>query len=162
MNFGNFHSTNPFGNEIETMTRWDTLTENLLESTIADMFPELMSDYIPNSDQNPEKKDNTNPVDGAGNTKQNNAWPPLEVTDYSLEEWPNSNNKPLCEIDTTEEPASQDCNVATPVAAPRTPLIYRNPSVSHALINSADRNPLLSKYAQQGEPSKAPNKPNEN
>ena len=119
-NFGDFHATNPFGNEVETMIRWDTLTENLLKSTIADMFSELMSHYIPNLEQNaettaaaerpgssPASPDSTNPVDGAGNTTQNIAWPPLEVTDCSLEEWPNSNNKPLCEIDTTEEAALQ-------------------------------------------------------
>ena len=39
-----FHATNPFGSEIETVTRWNTLTENLRESTITDMFSELMSD----------------------------------------------------------------------------------------------------------------------
>ena len=48
-----FHATNPCS-EKETVTRWDTLTESLLESTIADMFSELMSDYIPNSEQNME------------------------------------------------------------------------------------------------------------
>ena len=100
---------------METVTRWDTLTENLLASTIVDMFPEFMSDYISNSEQNVEmtaatgqpgssqaSPDSTNPVDGAENTTQNNAWPPLEVTDYSLEGWPNSNNKPLCEVGTAE------------------------------------------------------------
>ena len=148
--FGKFHATNPYGNEIETMTRWNTLIEILLEPTIADMFSEIMSDYIPNSEQNAEiaaaeqpgssraSPDSTNPVDGAENTTQNNTWPPLEVTDYSLREWPNLNNGPLCEKDTTEEAASHDSNVATPVAAPRTPLIHRDPSGSHALTNSAN------------------------
>ena len=176
INFGDFHATNPFGNEIENIIRWDTLTEGLLESTIADMFSEFMSDYIPNSEQNaeitaaaerhssfPVSPDSTNPVDGAENTMQNNAWPPLEVTDCSLQEWPNSNNKPLCEIDTTEEEAAlQHSIVTTPVAAPRTPMIRRNPSEYHASTNSTDQNPFLSQYAQQGEPSKAPNKPNKN
>ena len=172
---GNFHATNPFGNEMETMTRWETLTENLLESTIADMFSELIFNYIPNSvkmqkktaaaeqpSSSPASPDSTNPVDEAENTTLNNAWPPLEVTDYSLRGWPNSNNKPLCEISTAEEAASRDSDIATPVAAPSTPSIHGNPSGSNTLINSADRNPFLSGYAQQGEPSKALNKPNEN
>ena len=154
-NFGTFHATNPFGNEIETTTRWNTLIEILLESTIADMFSEIMSDYIPNSERNaeitaaaeqsgssPASPDSANPVDGAENATQNKTWPSLEVTDYSLKEWPNSNKKPLCEIDTTAEAASQDCNVTTPVAALRTPSIHRNPSGSHTLTNSADRNPF--------------------
>ena len=166
-NFGTFHATNPFGNELETTTRWDTLTENLLESTIADTFSEILFDYIPNSEQNaeipaaaeqsgssPASPDSTNPVDGAENTTQNNTWPPLEVTDYSLREWPNSNKKPLCEIDTTEEAASQD--------HPRTPSIHRNPSGSHTLTNSADRNPFLIGYTQPGNTSKGSNKSNEN
>ena len=50
----NFHATNPFGSAMETVTRWDTLTANLLESAIVDMFSELMSDYISNSEQNVE------------------------------------------------------------------------------------------------------------
>ena len=66
-----------------------------------------MSDYIPSADQNTEmttaaeqlgssqaSPDSTHPVDSTGNTTRSNAWPPLEVTDYSLEEWPNSNKKP--------------------------------------------------------------------
>ena len=118
--FGEFHATNSFSNQMEAMTRWETLSEKLLESTITYMFSELMSDYIPNSEQNAEIKaaaeqpssspaspDSTNQVDGAGKISQNIECPPPEVTDYSLEEWPNSNNKPLCEIDTTEEAASQ-------------------------------------------------------
>ena len=101
-------------------------------------------------------------MDGAENATQNNTWPPLEVTEYSLREWPNSNNKPLCEIDTTEEAASQDSNVTTPVAAFRTPLIQRNPSGSHALTNSADRNPFLIGYTQRGNTSKTSNEPSKN
>ena len=164
-NFGIFHATNPFGNEIETTTRWDTLTENLLESTIADMFSEILSDYIPSSEQNaeitaaaeqsgssPASPDSTDPVDGAENATQSKTWPPLEVTD----------KKPLCEIDTTEEAASQDSNVTTPVAAPRTPSIHRNPSGSHTMINSADRNPFLIGSTQPGNTSNVSNKPKEN
>ena len=62
------------------MINWETLTENLLESTIVDMFSELMSNYIPNSEQNVEMTaatqqpgssqaslDSINPVDGAEN-----------------------------------------------------------------------------------------------
>ena len=157
------------------MTRWDTLTDDLLQPTITDMFSEFMSDYIFNLEQNMEmtaaaeqpgssqaSPDSTNPVDGTENTTRNNAWPPLEVTDYSLEEWPNSNNKPLCEASTAKETASQDSNVATPVAAPRTPSIHKNPPGSHALNDSADRNPFLSGYAQTIGPSKPPSKPNDN
>ena len=86
-NFGTFHATNPIGNEIETTTRWDTLTENL-ESTIADMFSKIMSDYIPNSEQSaemtaaaeqpgssPASPDSTNPVDGAEKATHSNTWP---------------------------------------------------------------------------------------
>ena len=68
----------------------------------------------------------------------------------------------MCEIDTTEEAASQDSNVTTPVAAPRTPSIHRNPSGSHTLTNSADRNLFLIGYTQQGNKSKGSIKPNEN
>ena len=82
-------------------------------------------------------------MDGAENTTQKTALPPLEVTDYSLEGWPNSNKKPLCEVSTTEEDASQDSDIATPMAAPRTPSIHRDPSGSHTLTNSAVRNPFL-------------------
>ena len=172
---GNFHATNPFGNEMEANIRWDTLIENLLESTITEMFPELMSDYVSNSEQNaeitaaaeqpsssPASPNSTNLLDSAENTTQGNAWPPLEVTDYSVREWPNSNNKPSCETSTAEEITSQNSNLATPLAAPRIPSIHRDPLGFLALTNSADQNPFSSAYTQQAGPSKTSNNQNEN
>ena len=94
-----FHATNPFGNIVGDATRWETLTNNSPEPTITDMFLEFMSDYIPSIDQNTEmttaaeqlgssqaSPDSTNPVDSTRNITRNNAWTPLEVTDYSLED----------------------------------------------------------------------------
>ena len=134
-----------------------------------------MSDYVSNSEQNAEKTaaaeqpssspaspNSTNLLDSAENTTQGNAWPPLEVRDYSLREWPNSNNKPSCEMSTAEEITSQNSDLATPLAAPRTPSIHRDPLGSLALTNSADRNPFSSAYTQQAGPSKASNNQNEN
>ena len=102
-----FHTTNPFGNIVEDATDWETLAQNSQEPTMADVFLEFMSDYISSTEQNMEmttaaqqlgssqaSPDSTSPVDGTGNTTRNDAWPPLEVTDYSLKEWPNSNKKP--------------------------------------------------------------------
>ena len=109
--------------------------------------------------------DSTDPVVSTESTTRNNAWPPLEVTDYSLEEWPNSNKKPLYETSAAEETASQNRNHSTPVAAPRTPSINKNPLGSHALdinANRNDQNPFLSGYAQKVGPSTAPTKPNDN
>ena len=96
---GNFHAMNPFGNEMETNIRWDTLIKNLLESTITELFSEHMSDYVSNSEQNaeitaaagqpsssPASPNSTTLLDSAENATQGNAWPPLEVTDYSLRE----------------------------------------------------------------------------
>ena len=173
-----FHATNPFSNVIEDATRWEIPTDNQQEPTFADMFSEPMSDYISNTEQNMEmttaaeqlgssqaSPDSTDPVDSTGNTTRNNAWPPLEVTDYSLEEWPNSNKKPLYEISAAEETASQNSNHSTPVAAPRTPSINKNPLGSHALdinANRNDQNPFMSGYAQKVGPSTAPTKPYDN
>ena len=47
----NFYATNPFGNMIENTTQWETLTDNLQEPTITNVFAELMSDFIPNAEQ---------------------------------------------------------------------------------------------------------------
>ena len=160
-----FHATDPFGNIARDATSWETLTNSSPEPTITDMFLEFMSDYITSTDQNTEmttaaeqlgssqaSPDSTHPVDSTGNTTRSNAWPPLEVTDYSLEEWPNSNKKTQNEISAAEETASQNSNHSTPVAAPRTPLIKKNPLGSHALdinTNRNDQNPFLSGYAQK-------------
>ena len=148
-----FHATNPFSNVIEDATHSETLTDNPQVPTIADMFSELVSDNISNTEQNTEmttaaeqlgssqaSPDSTDPVDSTGSTTRNNAWPPLEVTDYSLEEWPNSNKKPPYETSAAEETASQTSNHSTPVAAPRTPSINKNPLGSHALDINANRN----------------------
>ena len=157
-NLRSFHSTNPFGN--------DTLTENLSESTMTRMFSELMSDYVSNSEQNaeitaateppsssPASPNSTNLLDSAENATQGNTWPLLEVTDYSLKEWPNSNNKLVSGMTTTEKNASQDSNKTTPVAAPRTPTIHRNPLGSLTQTSSADRNPFLNANNQQAGPT---------
>ena len=172
-----FHATNPFGNIVRDATSWETLTNSSPEPTITDMFLEFMSYYIPSTDQNMEmttaaeqlgssqaSPDSTNPVDSTGNTTRNNAWPPLEVIDYSLEEWPNSNKKPQNETSAAEETASQNSNHSTPVAAPRTPLVKKNPLGSHALDISANRNnqnPFLRGNAQKTGPSTAPAQPND-
>ena len=126
-----FHTTNPFGNIVEDATHWETLAQNSQEPTMADVFLEFMSDYISSTEQNMEmttaaqqlgssqaSPDSTSPVDGTGNTTRNDAWPPLEVTDYRLEEWPNSNKKTPYEISAAEETAPQNSNHSTPVAAP--------------------------------------------
>ena len=65
--------------------------------------------------------DSTNPADGTEITMQSNAWPPLEVTDYSSDGWPNSNARPTCEPSTSEEAVTQDCDIASPLATSQTP-----------------------------------------
>ena len=95
------------------------------------IFSELMSDYIPNSEQNMElvaagsqpnssraSPDSTDPGDGAEITMQCNAWPPLEVTYYGLNGWPNSNTRPTCEPSASKETVTQDCDIATPITTP--------------------------------------------
>ena len=115
---------------------------------------------LPNSSR--ASPDSTNPADGAEITMQSNAWPPLEVTDCSLDGWPNSNIGPTCEPSTSKEAVTQDCDIATPIATHRTPEICGDPLGSHALICSEDQNPFLSGYAQPGAPTKALSKPAEN
>ena len=152
---GNFHARNPFGNEMETNIRWETLTHNLLESTITEMFSERMSDYVSNSEQiaeitaaadqpnsSPVSPNSANLLESAENPTQSNTWPPLEVTDYRLREWPYSNKKPSYEMSTAEETTSHNSDLATPLAAPRTPSIHRGPLGSLAMTNSADRDPF--------------------
>ena len=81
-----FHATNPFGSGVEIVTERNDLSENVLDTTIADMFSELMSDYILNPEQKVEMAAatkqhsssraspcSTNPVDGAETTKRINA-----------------------------------------------------------------------------------------
>ena len=99
-----------------------------------------MSDYVSNSEQkaeitaaaeqpssSPASPNSTNLLDSAENATQGKTSPLLEVTDYSLKEWPNSNNELVSGMSTAEKNASQDSNKTTPVAAPRTPSIHRNP-----------------------------------
>ena len=73
-----------------------------------------------------------------------------------------SNNKPLCEMSTAEEITSHNSDLATPLAAPRTPSSHRDPLGSLALTNSADRNPFSSAYTRQAGASRALNNQNEN
>ena len=93
-----FHSTNPFASEIEMLSGVNASTGDAVSTMTMKLFSEVMSDYIPKSEQNAEmvaatsqpnssraSTDSSNPVDGAETTMQSNAWPPLEVTDYSFE-----------------------------------------------------------------------------
>ena len=166
-NLKNFHATNPFGN--------DAPTENVSESTMTRIFSELMSDYVSNSEQNaeitaaaeqpgssPASPNSTNLLDSAENATHGNTWPLLEVTDYSSKERPNSNNELVSGMSTAEKNTSQDSDKTTPVAAPRTPSIHRNPLGSLARTSSADRNPFLNAYSQQAGPKKTSNNRDEN
>ena len=85
-----------------------------------------MSDNVSNAEQSAEvssasqlyssraSTDSANPVDGAEKTRQYNAWPPLEVFNYSLDDWPYSNNRPVNEQSTTNECNQQASARATP------------------------------------------------
>ena len=164
------HATNPFRRGTEA-----TIEQNecRLDSAIAAMFSEVMSDYVPSQEQNAEiavatsqpnssraSPDSTNPQDGAETTMQRNTWPPLEVTDYSLENWPNSNQGPTCEPSTADTPIEQNDTLMTPRADPRKP--ERNPSDSQEMTNSIGGNPFRSGYALPGASAKASSRPAEN
>ena len=65
-------------------------------------------------------------------------------------------------MSTAEKNTTQDSDKTTPVAAPRTPSIHRNPQGSLAQTISADRNPFLNAYTQQAGPTKTSNNRDEN
>ena len=117
-----FHVTIPFASEIEMLSRSNASVEDAMCTMTANMFSEIMSDYMPNPEQNAE-------TGGAEITSQSNAWPPLKVTDYSLDEWPNSNIRPTCEQNTTNEAITQASDVATPAASPLTPVTRWDPRI---------------------------------
>ena len=100
-----FHTTNPFESGITATIELNGVNGSRTDTTIAAMFSEIMSDYIPSQEQIVEiaaatslpsssraSPDSTNPLDGAETIMQNDIRPPLEVTDYSLENWPNYNH----------------------------------------------------------------------
>ena len=158
------HATNPFRRGTEATTEQN---ECRLDSAIAAMFSEVMSDYVPSQEQNAEiavatsqpnssraSPDSTNPQDGAETTMQRNTWPPLEVTDYSLENWPNSNQGPTCEPSTADTPIEQNDTLTTPQVDPRTAVVERKPSGSQEITNSIGGNPFRSGYALPGAPAK--------
>ena len=124
-----FHATNPFGGRTETTTEQN---ECRLDSAIAAVISEAMSDFVPSQEQNAEivaattqpnssraSPDSTNLPDNTENNTQRNTWPPLEVTDYSLENWPNSNQGPISELSIVDTPNEQNDAPMTPRADPR-------------------------------------------
>ena len=166
-----FHTTNPSGSGINAVTELNGVNGSRADTTVAAMFSEIMSDYVPSQEQNAAisqpnssraSPESTNPLDGAETTMQNNTWTPLEVTDYSLENWPNYNHGPTCELSAANSAIEQTSNLVTPTAAPRTQAIRKDPSGSQALTRSMGENPILSGYTQLGAPAKASSKPSEN
>ena len=134
-----FHATNPFRRRTEATTEQN---ECRLDSAIAAIFSEIMSDFVPSQEQNAEiavatsqpnssraSPDSTNLPDNTETTTQRNTWPPLEVTDYSLENWPNSNQGPTSEPSIADTPNEQNDTPMTPRADPRTADVEGNPRV---------------------------------
>ena len=167
-----FHTTNPFRRRTETTTEQ---SECRLDSAIAAVFSEAMSDFVPSQEQNAEiavatsqpnssraSPDSTNLPDNTENTTQRNTWPPLEVTDYSFENWPNSNQGPTTEPSIVDTPNEQNDTPMTPRADPRTADVERNPPGSQEMINSVGGNPFRSGYALPEAPAKTSNGPMEN
>ena len=167
-----FHATNPFRRRTEATTEQN---ECRLDSAIAAVFSEVMSDFVPSQEQNAEiavatsqpnssraSPDSTNPPDDAETTTQRNTWPPLEVTDYSLENWPNSNHGPTGEPSIADTPNEQNDTPMTPRADPRTAVVERNPPGSQEMTNSIGGNPFRSGYALPEAPAKMSNRPAEN
>ena len=126
-----FHITNPFGSGISTIIELNELNGSRTDTTIVAMFSEIMSDYIPSQEQIVEiaaatsqptssraSPDSTNPMDGAEITMQN-----------GLENWPNSNHGPTCEPNASNSTIELTSNLVTPVAAPPTLAIRRDPRV---------------------------------
>ena len=149
-----FHTTNPFGSGINAVTELNGVNGSRSDTTIAAMFSEIMSDYVPSQEQTVEiaaatsqpnssraSPDSKNPLVEAETTMQNNTRPQLEVTDYSLENGPNSNLGPTCEPSAANA-IELTSNLVTPTAAPRTPAIKRDPSGSQALTRSMGEKPL--------------------
>ena len=167
-----FHATNPFRRRTEATTEQN---ECRLDSAIAAVFSEAMSDFVPSQEQHAEiavatsqpnssraSPDSTNLPDNTENTTQRNAWPPLGVTDYSLENWPNSNQGPTSEPSIVDTPNEQNDTPMTPRADPRTADVERNPPGSQKMINSVGGNPFRSGYALPEGPTKTSNGPVEN
>ena len=167
-----FHATNPFRRRTEATAEQN---ECRLDSAIAAVFSEAMSDFVPSQDQNAEiavatsqpnssraSPDSTNLPDNTVNTTQRNAWAPLEVTDYSLENWPNSNQGPTSEPSIVDTPNEQNDTPLTPRADPRTADVERNPPGSQEMISSVGGNPFRSGYALPEAPAKTSNRPAEN
>ena len=164
-----FHATNPFGRRTETTTEQN---ECRLDSAIAAVISEAMSDFVPSQEQNAEiaaantqpnssraSPDSTNLPDDAENNTQRDTRPPLEVTDYSLENWPNSNQGPISELSIVGTANEQN---DTPRADPRMAQVERNPLGSQEMINSIGGNPFRSGYALSEAPTKTSNGPAEN
>ena len=130
------------------LSRPNASVEDAMSTMTANMFSEIMSDYIHNWEQNAEmaatnqtnssraSPDSANPADGAKHITQSHTWPPLEVTNYSLDEWPNANIRPTCGQDTTKEVITQASSIATSVAAPLTPITCRDSHGFQASANS--------------------------
>ena len=165
-----FHVTNPFASKIEKLGRSNASAERTMSTQTPTMFSEIMSDYIPNSEQNAEmaaisqpnssraSPDSATLADGVKNTTRSNAWPPLEVSNYTLDEWPNSNIRQTCRQNNTNEVITQASGIATPVAALLTPITCRDTLGPHAPASTEDRIPFLSGYTRSRASAKMPNK----
>ena len=92
-------------------------------------------------------------MDGAELLRPRNTWPALEVINYSLDDWPNSNNRPVKEQITTKEWTQQASTCATTVVVLPIPKTQRDPSNSQSTTSSEDKNPFLRRFTQQKTPA---------
>ena len=137
-----FHTPNPFRSGITATIELNGVNGSRTDTTIAAMFSEIMSDYISSQEQIVEiaaansqpsssraSPNSTNPLDGTEKIMQNNTRLSLEVTDYSLENWPNSNHGQTSEPSPANGTIELTSYLVTPVAAPRTPAIRKDSRV---------------------------------
>ena len=127
----------------------------------------MMSDYMSNTEQSAEiasgsqpyssraSPDSADPANGTEATPQSNAWPPLEMTDFGLSNWPNSNNRLRDASSTAWEILPKTTAKVTPEKAIETSSNQKHAQCSQTLTNSEDRNLLLREYT----PRKAPPTP---
>ena len=149
------HAATPFARNLETVPRSIAHTDDTTDAMIAKILLDIMPDNLSNADENAEMAsasqpessrdslDSTNSMDGAEATRQSNVWPPLEITNYSLDGWPNSNNRLANEQTTTNEWIPQTSTSATPEKAPPKTATPRDSSGSHASTSSENKNLFL-------------------
>ena len=150
---GNFHVTNPFASDVETLSRLSARAETATDDLIASMFLDVTSDNVFNAEQSSQMAHTSRPNSSQASPNRANfvdgptinldsVWPSLDASLIAWENKLNSNREQKVSSNISEWVQSRSVGTTLGRATPELS-IREEPLGSGVPVFSADKNPFV-------------------